>query len=78
AFLARLEGGCQVPIAAYAVLNGSEIEIKGLVADVKGQRFFKHTLRGSKELAVALGEQLAEILLNQGAKEVLDEVYAKS
>ncbi len=78
AFLARLEGGCQVPIAAHAVVNGGEIEIKGLVADTTGKRFFKHALRGSKELAAQLGKQLAEILLSQGAKEVLDEIYAKS
>ncbi|MCD6320533.1 MAG: hydroxymethylbilane synthase [Candidatus Desulfofervidaceae bacterium] len=78
AFLARLEGGCQVPIAAYAVYREDQIEITGLVADVEGKRFFKETLKGAAEAAEDLGQKLAEILLKQGAKEVLAEIYANN
>jgi len=78
AFLARLEGGCQVPIAAYAVCQEDRIEITGLVADIEGKRFFKESFKGPTEAAEELGRELAETLLKQGAKEVLEEVYANN
>jgi hydroxymethylbilane synthase len=78
AFLNRLEGGCQVPIAAYAAFNGDELEIRGLVSDTMGRRLLKHCLKGKKEDAIRLGQQLAQILLNQGAKEILAEVYGEN
>ncbi len=78
AFLARLEGGCQVPIAAYAVCNGNKLNITGLVADTEGKRFFKRSLEGTSKEAEELGKRLAEILLEKGAKEVLEEIYANN
>ena len=77
AFLARLEGGCQVPIAAYAVCSENKLHITGLVADTKGRRFFKTSLEGIPKEAEELGKRLADILLEKGAKEVLEEIYAK-
>lgn len=78
AFLKKLEGGCQVPIAAYAQRIGATLQIDGLVGTVDGKRLLKHRLEGPIEDAESLGIQLAEVLLSQGAKEILDEVYQRT
>jgi len=75
AFLRRLEGGCQVPIAAFGRIDGSTLQIEGMVGTVDGKRLVRHRVEGSVEKAEALGIELAEILLQKGAKEILDEVY---
>ena len=77
AFLKKLEGGCQVPIAAYAQLKDGEIVIEGLVGSIDGKILLKDNLRGSPENAESLGTELAENLLSKGAKEILDEVYGQ-
>ena len=76
-FLKKLEGGCQVPIAAYARLKDGEVVIEGLVGSIDGKILLKDTLRGSPEDAESLGTELAENLLSKGAKKILDEVYGK-
>jgi hydroxymethylbilane synthase len=78
AFLKKLEGGCQVPIAAFAQKVGSNLQMDGLVGTIDGKRLIRHRLEGPIEEAEALGTQLAEILLVQGAKEILDEVYQRT
>ena len=78
AFLKKLEGGCQVPIAAYARSVGKTLYVDGLVGAIDGRRLIKHSVEGSVENAEPLGIELAEILLGRGAKEILDEVYQKS
>jgi hydroxymethylbilane synthase len=78
AFLKKLEGGCQVPIAAFAQKVGSTLQIDGLVGTIDGKRLIRHHLEGPIEEAEPLGTQLAEILLVKGAKEILDEVYQKT
>jgi hydroxymethylbilane synthase len=75
AFLKKLEGGCQVPIAAYASIVGSILRIDGLVGTIDGKKLVTHHIEGSVEEAEALGTQLAEVLLNKGAREILNEVY---
>lgn len=79
AFLKRLMGGCQVPIAAYATLHhrGPEgsIHVDGLVASVNGGTIVRGEIDGSTDMAETLGFSLAEDLLGRGAKEILDEVY---
>jgi hydroxymethylbilane synthase len=75
AFLKKLEGGCQVPIAAYAQLIDGKIAMSGLVGSVDGKTLIKDTLEGSTEDPETLGTSLAEKLLAKGAKEILDEVY---
>ena len=77
AFLKKLEGGCQVPIAAYAQLIGGEVVIEGLVGSIDGKTLLKDTLKGMPEQAESLGTELAENLLSKGAKEILDEVYGQ-
>jgi hydroxymethylbilane synthase len=78
AFLRKLEGGCQVPIAAFARIFGTALQIDGLVGTIDGKRLIRHHKEGSVEKAESLGIELAEILLNKGAKEILDEVYQRS
>ena len=78
AFLKKLEGGCQVPIAAYARPVGTRLQVDGLVGAIDGRRLIRHCVEGSVEDAESLGIELAEILLGKGAKEILDEVYQRS
>jgi len=75
AFLKKLEGGCQVPIAAYARLTDGRIVIEGLVGSLDGKTLIKDKSEGAAEKAEYLGTMLAEKLLAKGAKEILDEVY---
>lgn len=78
AFLKRLEGGCQVPIAAHGKIINSHLQLDGLVGTVDGKKLLRHHLEGPAEQADALGVELAEALLRLGAKEILDEVYKRS
>jgi len=78
AFLKKLEGGCQVPIAAFARTVRATLQIDGLVGTIDGKRLLRHHVEGTIEEAESLGIQLAEILLGKGAKEILDEVYQRS
>jgi hydroxymethylbilane synthase len=78
AFLKRLEGGCQVPIAAFAQVIDGNLRIDGLVGTIDGKRLIKHHLEGPIDQAESLGAKLAEMLLRKGAKEILEEVYQRS
>ena len=75
ALLGRLEGGCQVPIAAFGTVSGEEISLAGLVASVDGERVVKETILGTIEEAEPLGVELAERLLKRGAYDILKELY---
>lgn len=75
AFLKKLEGGCQVPIAAYARLSDGRIIIEGLVGSLKGETLIKDRMEGNIEEAETLGTRLAESVLSQGADKILAEVY---
>jgi hydroxymethylbilane synthase len=71
AFNRRLEGGCQVPLAAHAVLEGDTLHLRGLVGAVDGSRILRSEVRGPRAEGSALGVSLAEDLLDQGAGELL-------
>jgi hydroxymethylbilane synthase len=75
-FLLRLEGGCQTPIAAHGKLNGAILNLTGLVADTDGSAMIRETLSGPEHQSEKLGRELAELLLQQGAKEILDKLRA--
>ncbi len=77
AFLKKLEGGCQVPIAAHARLADGRIIMHGLVGSISGDKIIKSSIEGDSGHAEALGVALAEEVLSKGAKEILDEVYKK-
>ncbi|PLX78250.1 MAG: hydroxymethylbilane synthase [Desulfuromonas sp.] len=75
ALLARLEGGCQVPIAAYGTVSGDELTLTGLVASCDGKEFLKETVKGHIDEAKQLGTSLADSLIIRGAGKILNEVY---
>lgn len=73
----HLNGGCQVPIAGFAVLEpGGQLYLRGLVANPDGDEVLRAELRGPVEQAENIGVQVAEALLAQGAKKILDAVYS--
>ena len=71
AFNARLQGGCQVPIAGYAVLEGDRLWLRGLVGEPDGSRIVAGEIRGPTDAASTLGATLAEDLLGRGADAIL-------
>lgn len=75
AFLHRLEGGCQVPIAAHATLSGEELLLEGLLASVDGKTVIRDRVQGKSQEAHKLGVQLAERLLARGGDKILREIY---
>lgn len=75
AFLKRLEGGCQVPIAAHAVVSGGSLRMSGLVASLDGRTVIRDKVSGAADQAEALGVTLAERILERGGREILDAVY---
>lgn len=77
AFLARLEGGCQVPIAAYGQVQDGEVVLDGLIGDLTGRRLFREQVRGPISQATSLGQHLAERLLARGGAQILSEVYGR-
>lgn len=72
-FLHRMEGGCQVPIAGYGTISeDNQIQLTSLVGSPDGKVILKETMTGDNP--VALGEAMADALLQAGAKEILDKV----
>ncbi|MFQ5656886.1 MAG: hydroxymethylbilane synthase [Candidatus Methylomirabilales bacterium] len=76
AFLGRLGGGCQVPIAAHARLEGEQLHLTGLVIFPDGSRMVRGERSGSADDVEAIGVALAENLLRQGADRILQELSA--
>lgn len=70
----KLNGGCQVPIAGYAEIEGNTITVRGLVGDVDGKEVLHHRVQGPIESAEALGKELATELLAQGADRLLENL----
>jgi hydroxymethylbilane synthase len=70
-----LEGGCQVPIGSFALLEGDQLYLRGLVGSVDGKEIIRKEITGHMDQAYHLGETLAQQLLDAGAKRILDEVY---
>ena len=71
---ARLEGGCQVPIGSFATINGDTLVLDGLVGSVDGKTLLKAQASGPLCDAEKLGINVAESLLEQGAKAILDSL----
>lgn len=74
AFLHRLEGGCQVPIAGHATIENEKLEVTGLVAELDGSLLIKEQATGPCDRAVSLGRGLAEKLLALGADAILEKL----
>jgi len=77
AFLRRLEGGCQVPIAAYATVDNSTVTLTGLVAGLDGEKRIRMELRSDEASAEEAGLELAEQVLDSGGREILEEIYCR-
>ncbi|WP_277589822.1 hydroxymethylbilane synthase [Pseudomonas chlororaphis] len=74
----HLNGGCQVPIACYAVLEGDQLWLRGLVGEPSGGVLLSAEARAPRSAAAALGVQVAEDLLAQGADDILRAVYGEA
>lgn len=77
AFLRELEGGCQVPIGVNTILEGDQLTLTGIVASVDGQKLVKDTVKGNATEAEQLGNELAQRMRQQGAQEILQEIFAQ-
>jgi len=74
AFLNRLEGGCQVPIAAHGKIEKNTFTLCGLVASVDGTTVIKETLSGPEDSSESIGVKLADRLLSMGAKTIMENL----
>ena len=72
----HLQGGCQVPIGGYAVLQQGQLYLRALVGDIDGSRIIRAEGKSPVENAEALGVQIAEQLLAQGADKILQAIYS--
>ena len=75
-FLRSLEGGCQVPIGINTSIAGEQLTLVGMVASLDGQRLIKDSVAGAETDAENLGIALAQKLREQGAQEILAEIFA--
>ena len=73
--LKALQGGCQVPIGAYAQLKSNGLFLDGLVGSIDGAITFRKEIRGTKKEPDKLGQLLAKDLVKAGAGAVLNEIY---
>ena len=74
AFLKKLEGGCQIPIAGHGKAENNTFMISGLVADLEGKTIIKEMLSGPLDASESIGTALAEKLLSMGAKQLLENL----
>jgi hydroxymethylbilane synthase len=77
AFLKELEGGCQVPIAAFSRLSGGGLELEGMVAELDGSKIIQDKIAGARNEAEDMGIRLARRLLASGADEILEKIYGE-
>ncbi|KGQ56081.1 porphobilinogen deaminase [Gallibacterium anatis str. Avicor] len=70
----RLQGGCQVPIAGYAILDGEQLFLRALVGAIDGSKVLRAEATAVRAQAEQLGVQVAEMLLAQGAQDLLSQV----
>lgn len=71
----RLNGGCQVPIAGFAELSGTELRMRGLVAEVDGRKIIRAEGSDQPGNAEQLGLKIAEEVLSKGVGEILQKLY---
>ena len=74
ALVGKLDGGCQVPIGAYAKTENNLITLKGLVASLDGKIIHKSEIVGPIDDAINIGQDLGEVLLKMGANEILEKL----
>jgi hydroxymethylbilane synthase len=77
AFLARLEGSCVVPVAALGQLEGNSLNLSALISDLEGRQVLQDRLVGPPEEANYMGRRLAEMLLDRGGRNILQEIFGR-
>jgi len=78
AVLARLEGGCQVPVAALAEIQSDQLHLRANVISLDGNTLVESSLSGPAKQPEALGLQLAEVLIQQGADRIISEILREA
>ncbi|MBT3184597.1 MAG: hydroxymethylbilane synthase [Nitrospina sp.] len=76
AIVTQLEGGCNVPIGAFATIEGDEMTVRGLVASLDGKTVYKKELKGDKLNAVTLGNEMGSMLLDMGGDKIMQEIHS--
>ncbi|NNJ99800.1 MAG: hydroxymethylbilane synthase [Desulfatitalea sp.] len=76
AFLTRLEGGCQIPLAGFAQVSGKRVTMTGLVAEPDGRTIIRESAEAPVEAATGMGKALAETLLARGADKILESLQS--
>jgi hydroxymethylbilane synthase len=77
AFLRTLEGGCQVPIGVNTKIENNQLTLTGMVASLDGKKLIKDSVTGTPDQAEQLGIELAGKLREQGAQDILNEIFAQ-
>ena len=74
AFLARVEGGCQVPVGVYATPEDGGLHVEAVIASLDGKRLYRDNVSGQVKDAEPLGTQLADKLLDMGGIDIMHEI----
>lgn len=74
-FLAHLQGGCQVPLAALATVEGDKLWLRGMISSLEGDTMLRGERWGTIRMPERLGVDLAEALLQGGGQAILREIY---
>jgi hydroxymethylbilane synthase len=74
ALLSKLQGGCQVPLGAWARLERAELVLEACVCSVDGAQYVKQRATAAPDQAAQLGEHMAHLLIEAGARNILEEV----
>lgn len=77
AYLRTLEGGCSIPIFGHAILNNNQLQLHGGIAHPNGKVILRETVVGNKEESEKLGEDLAQLIIQQGGDKVLEDIKLK-
>lgn len=74
ALLAKLQGGCQVPIGAYAQMKSTDVNLEAIICTIDGDHAIRDNLSGPKNQAAKIGEELAQRMLENGGRKILHEI----
>ncbi len=75
ALLGALQGGCQVPLGAWARIERGELVMEAVVCSIDGTQYVRQKATAQPAQAAELGQRMAQLLLDGGARNILDEVY---
>ena len=76
ALVSQLEGGCNVPIGAFATLDADQITLTGLVASLDGKTLYKKEMTDIKTNAIVMGRKMGDELIGMGADRIMQEIQS--